>query len=77
MAAVDEINERHAAAIHFGKMILEVQQVLLAAVCTSIFSVLNLFRWLFDRFSKHLRIYHLALAQIPTPRQKRGPLDEQ
>jgi hypothetical protein len=48
VAVVDEINERHAAAIHFGKKILEVQQVLLAAVCTSIFSVLNLFRWLFD-----------------------------
>jgi hypothetical protein len=44
-------------------------QVLLAAVCTSIYFVLNLFRWSFDWFSKHLRIYHLAVAQVPTPTQ--------
>jgi hypothetical protein len=34
VAAVDEIKEWHAAATDFGKKILNVQQVLLAAVCT-------------------------------------------
>jgi hypothetical protein len=48
VAAVDEIKERHAVASDMGKQILEVQQVLLAAACTLIFSVLNLFRWSFD-----------------------------
>jgi hypothetical protein len=42
-AAVDEIKERHAAGTDFSKKILEVQQVLLAVVCTSISFVLNLF----------------------------------
>jgi hypothetical protein len=34
VAAVDEIKERHVVATDFGKKILNVQQVLLAAVCT-------------------------------------------
>jgi hypothetical protein len=40
VAAVDEIKERHVAATATS---LDVQQVLLAVVCTSIYFVLNLF----------------------------------